>query len=185
MSEVYRIIRVLEYTGTKERLAKRFDKRTIRGEPFRYPEKYTVRELSVSELLPATAPDELPWLREPNEDKWNGHYVCVMQRGGSDAWCGYVGVPPGHPRFDGDDSGLEVHGGITWNRQCLPDGTHAELQWFGFDCGHSGDWCPKRTRHPGDIYRTYAFARAETEKLDKQLWQIAKKARHYKMYGGL
>lgn len=181
--ETYRIIRVFEYTGTKEQLTKILDERNIRSEPWHPSGTYSVRELSVSEFLPTSS--ELPWLREPNEDKWIGHYICVMKRGAGGAWCGYVGVPPDHPRFDGDDSGLEVHGGITWNRQCLLDGTHAELQWFGFDCAHSGDWCPKVTRHPGDIYRTYAFARAETEKLDEQLWQIAKKARHAKFYGGL
>lgn len=39
---------------------------------------------------------------------------------------------------------LEVHGGITFAGDSLSD-LDPKLWWFGFDCGHAGDYAPGRT----------------------------------------
>lgn len=43
-----------------------------------------------------------PWLTEPNELEWTDDatgYPCRMVRNSMGAWCGYVGIPEGHPWF--------------------------------------------------------------------------------------
>jgi hypothetical protein len=41
-----------------------------------------------------------PWLTEPNEATFDASgYPCVLRRGLSGVWCGYVGVFEGHPWF--------------------------------------------------------------------------------------
>lgn len=70
-------------------------------------------------------------------------------------WCGYVGVPEGHPLFgQGDSDGLfAVHGGITFAGACQEDKEHGvchaplpgrpeKVWWLGFDCAHAGDLMP-------------------------------------------
>lgn len=96
---------------------------------------------------------------------------------------------------------LEVHGGVTWaddhagGLDAESDGEH--LWWFGFDCGHAGDYMPKGPRMsdfidtmPPDIaktmrklddkygdghsvYRTQQYVVAECQHLAEQLAQIA------------
>ena len=41
-----------------------------------------------------------PWQGEPDKRQWQDKVTrlpCLMVRGPSGSWCGYVGVPPGHP----------------------------------------------------------------------------------------
>jgi hypothetical protein len=39
-----------------------------------------------------------PWETEPDKLDWEAHgFPCVLRRGGTEAWCGYVGVPVTHP----------------------------------------------------------------------------------------
>lgn len=73
-------------------------------------------------------------------------------------WCGYVGVPPGHPWHGADARSLDVwiHGGLNYSASCDVDmpiedgichvpapGRPGDVWWLGFDCGHwcDGHWC--------------------------------------------
>lgn len=141
-----------------------------------------------------------PWDREP-EDKIEFRHAgmpCMLVRGPAGAWCGYVGVPAGHPLYghgwshDGV-SELSVHGGITYAERCQADGPicHApppgepdDVWWLGFDCNHAGDVAPKNEREWRDMgkptgwgtimeYRSSDYARRETERLADQIAGLA------------
>jgi hypothetical protein len=103
-----------------------------------------------------------PWQDEPDKVQWvdaatDLDALAVRNHWGS--WCGYVGVPPGHPlhgvSFHDLPYDLEVHGGLTFAGGCdeeAPEGTGichipepgrpAEVWWLGFDCGHAWDLQP-------------------------------------------
>lgn len=113
---------------------------------------------------------------------------CMVLRGPGGAWCGYVGLPPGH-RFHGsgwDDPDVRVHGGLTFANSCqesedpnaichVPQpGRPAEVWWLGFDCSHALDRSPRmEALAPGFMYlqeyRTFEYVKQETEALAKQL----------------
>lgn len=108
-----------------------------------------------------------PWDDEPDILEWideDSGLNCKMLRGPGGHWCGYVGVPKGHPAFGMSYDPieyetipepvefwrrhvtkrveyavreLEAHGGLTY-AATENDGLH----WFGFDCAHSDDLCP-------------------------------------------
>jgi len=77
---------------------------------------------------------------------------------------------------------LDVHGGITFAEN-HPAGEDEDGRWWlGFDCNHAGDASPDdiedvsgfRKRHPefgppDGEYRTHAYAKAQAERLAKQL----------------
>lgn len=123
--------------------------------------------------------------------------LCV--RASSGAWCGYVGLPPGHPlhgkTYHDVESDIDVHGGLTYSGPCqgaichVPEpGEPDDVTWFGFDCCHHGDWSPTHSyatwnrlgrpewaRYPdGDVwgsgsYRDIAYVKREVERLAEQL----------------
>ena len=103
---------------------------------------------------------------------WEAHgFTCMVARG-MVALCGYVKVPVGHPseRLWYDDVPVQVHGGLTF-RTRVKGGS-----WFGFDCGHFGDWWGiiengHGTEHPGNIW-TVDDVKAEVERLAKQFAEI-------------
>lgn len=145
------------------------------------------------------------WQSEPDKVQWKDEetsYPCLAKRGPGGHWCGYVGVPPGHPAhgldYDavrdlfpgwGEDGYLEVHGGLTYAGECqkgpeetsichIPDpGEPDNVWWLGFDCAHSGDLVPKyggefRAAH-GESYKPLTYVRAETARLARQLLSMA------------
>ncbi len=75
-----------------------------------------------------------PWQTEPDKRQWVDAATglpCMMIRGHMGFWCGYVGVPEGHPLYgDGYDAaydkGATAHGGLTFAGPCHP---HDEAQW--------------------------------------------------------
>ena len=112
-----------------------------------------------------------PWQSEPDKVQWKdeatGLACLAVRQSHSGHWCGYVGVPPGHPAhglsYDdaynlfGDyesDTYLSVHGGLTYADSCaegseetsvchVPEpGEPEDVWWLGFDCAHSGDFLP-------------------------------------------
>jgi len=101
-------------------------------------------------------------------------------------WCGYVGVPLGHPVHgqDHEKVHVEVHGGLTFSgtytRQCGFYGEPADVWWLGFDCGHGYDYLPgfqsltPQMMPYGDPanYKTIAYAQAEVERLALQLSKL-------------
>lgn len=132
-----------------------------------------------------------PWHQEPDSKEWVDEETglsCEIMRGPVGAWCGYVGVPKRHPAYGLDYNGpddaydinptvkwwrihvnrrfeyaiydVRVHGGLTFagNRG-------DEKHWFGFDCAHAGDFCPRWVVS----YRDMDYAINETKSLAKQL----------------
>ena len=90
-----------------------------------------------------------PWQDEPDRHEWRYRGLpCIARRNmGYGTWCGYVGVPPGHPWFGKGDVDADAHGGITYAGSCddNPEVCHVPLPgepdnvwWLGFDCGHGG-----------------------------------------------
>jgi hypothetical protein len=92
-----------------------------------------------------------PWDGEPDKRVWVDEATdldCMIRRGPSGVWCGYVGVPPSHPwhgkgyaecaeSIDHDGDGtwsycdhspshrLDVHGGLTYADSCDDEGNEA------------------------------------------------------------
>ena len=115
-----------------------------------------------------------PWDDEPDSDAFEEHGLeCQMMRTVVGHWCGYVVSPKS---IDGADVVVDVHGGVTWDSDRLPWESRTrgiDVQVIGFDCGHPGDASPKNASAlPGETYRTYEYAKAETIRLAKQVAQI-------------
>lgn len=130
-----------------------------------------------------------PWANEPDRVDFRVYgYACVVARGGLNAWCGYVPVPPTHPAHGATDcSGFSVHGGVTHTGPMplvvmrVQDAmltVPSNWWWIGFDCGHGGlDFAPDMAEWPRWLwlqsrgtYRTLAYAMVETTLL---AWQLA------------
>jgi len=94
-----------------------------------------------------------PWHGEPDHLEFRSPegIPCILHRSSLGAWCGYVGVSPGHP-WHGKDYGdinepyPDVHGGLTYAERCRGAVCHVarpgesdDVWWLGFDCNHSGD----------------------------------------------
>lgn len=105
---------------------------------------------------------EGPWSSEPDRAVWIDAPTgldCLAHRNSQGAWCGYVGVPPGHP-WHGRERGAPplsrvwAHGGVNFSGPGRPGnlahdyGISAgpdrpeDLWWVGFDCGHADDLAP-------------------------------------------
>ncbi len=134
------------------------------------------------------------WEDEPDLVEWRTPGSTMPRlalRNNFGSWCGYVGLPPGHPSHGkGYDApaieGLSVHGGVTYANECggkichapLP-GEPAHVWWIGFDTAHSGDLspglrattrrlCGSRQRE-WETYKNLAYVVSETEQLAAQL----------------
>lgn len=122
------------------------------------------------------------WDEEPDRVEWRASGLpCLAVRNHSGAWCGYVGLPPGHTLHGVDyDSAYEklsegVHGGLTYADRCSPpichvpaEGESDDVWWLGFDCFHGGDAVPRSPQHFAE-YRDLTFVTGETESLASQL----------------
>ncbi len=126
-----------------------------------------------------------PWDDEPDRLEWKeAGFPCMAIRNHMGVWCGYVGVPPGHPYYGKNYHDVEanVHGGLTYSAPCqghichVPEpGEPDDVWWLGFDCGHSDDFVPDMSRRlwPHDrenIYRTLEYVKKEITEL---AWQLA------------
>lgn len=146
-------------------------------------------------------PQRGEWDKEPDKVQWIDEATnldCLIHRGTSDALCGYVGLPPGHP-FHGKDyndvkrtdgSYLNVHGGLTFASPCsekvradgggichIPaPGRPANVWWLGFDCAHCDDKTPAyESTILNGTYRTLDYVKSEVVQLAAQLvWEIVK-----------
>lgn len=144
------------------------------------------------------------WQSEPDKKQWQDEatgLACLAVRNESGGnWCGYVGLPPGHPLHgkDYDAADVNVHGGLTFSDTChkdeddpskyichLPDaGEPQKVWWFGFDCHHHLDFAPayhaRYQDHPilgardwGEQYRTLRYVERECAELARQLAEVA------------
>lgn len=70
---------------------------------------------------------------------------------------------------------FDVHGGLTWANEYAGGPSHKGegYWWFGFDCGHAGDLCPKYEEmdfgREGYEYRDIDYAEKECRDLARQL----------------
>lgn len=70
---------------------------------------------------------------------------------------------------------VDVHGCLTYSNDSAP-GKESEddLWWFGFDCGHAGDYAPEmRSYSDNDVYRDFEYVKGECIALAKQLAKFA------------
>lgn len=88
-----------------------------------------------------------PWQDEPDYVRWTsaaGYPAAIRRSPVVGAFCGYVGVPEGHPYHGKDWRALELavepHGGLTYGGAL--DNLVERAWWLGFDCGHAGDQSP-------------------------------------------
>jgi hypothetical protein len=136
-----------------------------------------------------------PWDSEPDKIQWQDEttgLACLVRRGPSGAWCGYVGIAP-HLRtlIPADGYGgyeLHAHGVINYSALCDGDEEHGICHvadpgeadpafWIGFDCGHAGDirpkWIPWNREHGfsdlDNTYRDVAYAREQVTRLAAQI----------------
>jgi hypothetical protein len=99
-------------------------------------------------------------------------------------WCGYVGVPPGHPlhghHYDVVNDHLNVHGGMTYSGRCQGHICHEprpgeadDVWWLGFDFAHAGDLLYDdgryQPRRRGDHYWTKAEVTKEVRRAAQDL----------------
>jgi len=123
------------------------------------------------------------------EDEETG-LPCLIVRGPHGALCGYVAVEADHCLFEKDHDCVDyelvdVHGGLTFSSKCSPrEGglgiCHApskdesdNVWWFGFDCAHSGDYCPSYPDglgiHGYETYKNIVYVQNQVKQLAKQL----------------
>lgn len=139
-----------------------------------------------------------PWDDEPDKVQWidpDSDLDCLALRNRLGVWCGYVGLPPGHPLHGQavDEDDFDVHGGVTFRGSLCDEeapeghgichvplpGRPADVWWVGFDCGHAFDVMPafmeyeKGTGHeplwPRSVYRDLGYVKGETARLARQL----------------
>jgi hypothetical protein len=129
-----------------------------------------------------------PWDGEPDRIEWRHlGVVCLMVRVEEiGTWCGYVGVPAGHPWHSRyyKDIAADVIEGLNYSDACSPPICHVpqpgeehDLWWVGFNGLGARDLMPKfgdRFVHvQGMRYRTVAFMKAEVERLAAQAVKAA------------
>ena len=143
-------------------------------------------------------PDRAQWV-----DQDTGLDMMIIRHLSGGHWCGYVGVPSGHPAHGVEyRSGLlneiEVHGGLTFSEACHPNEEGADppvgvchipgpgrpdpVWWLGFDCAHCNDLSPGFHAKmklmgflgEGDTYRDLAYVVVECQHLARQLDAMGK-----------
>lgn len=158
--------------------------------------------MRVYRTIDKSAWGEGPWQDEPDKIQWTDEatgLVCLMVRQPTHgAWCGYVGVPYGHPYFEESYQAVNdclpddgVHGGLTFDGFCRPghDEAHGichvpepgqpdQVWWLGFDCAHAWDVRPGpvidsllyiESAGPDAAYRDVAYVRDQVTKLARLL----------------
>lgn len=141
------------------------------------------------------------WDDEPDKVQFSDEATglpCLIVRGPSGALCGYVAVPEGHRFYKQsyEACDVEVHGGLTFASHCshgaedsgichIPEpGEPDNVWWLGFDCAHSGDYCPAYSRyrsvdglfeiHSFETYKDIDYVRHEVAELAAQIVQVQK-----------
>ena len=135
--------------------------------------------------IPADEPDKAQWIDpETNLD-------CLIVRGPVGALCGYVGVPTSHAFHskEYDEVNADVHWGLTFSDSCQQTDNEAEhichtgdvanenVWWFGFDCSHSGDFCPSYQYEESPTfatYKTFDYVKKHVTSLASQLAELDK-----------
>lgn len=124
----------------------------------------------------------MEWMDEPDRQEFEhaGLKCLILRHPELLHLNGYVALPKGHPCYGKgyDDIDAEVHGGLTFAHK--GDGNEWEkgYWWIGFDCAHAWDLVPlvfdQLDREPREyeIYRNFAYVRAELKSLAEQLAKV-------------
>lgn len=144
-----------------------------------------------------------PWQSEPDEINWldkKSRLWCRIKRNRIGALCGYVRIAKKHPCYGKSYNGAEdyynlTEGQIWWRKYVKRDvkyfvseiRVHGGLTfanywdggfWFGFDCAHAGDFCPKIDDVVpgmiGNVYRDISYVKVQTTNLARKLAEIGK-----------
>lgn len=145
-----------------------------------------------------------PWDDEPDKVQWVDAATdldCLAVRNHFGAWCGYVGVPPGHPfhgkHYDeclidcGEEYGcwvhrpndaVEVHGGLTFASGCDEDAAE----------GHGICHVPLPGREPevwwlgfdcGHGFDVTPYRAAEVDQRPEDAWWMTPRGAEYRTLG--
>jgi hypothetical protein len=155
-----------------------------------------------SGLVDKSAWERGEWDQEIDKRQWADEATgldCLINRNRFGVWCGYVGVPEGHPLYgksyqevDELAPELRVHGGLTYSNGRRGEICHEaerEVWWLGFDCGHLFDKNPGldatlaevnagMTRPKiidaelADTYRNRAYVEAQCRALAAQIKEL-------------
>jgi hypothetical protein len=89
-----------------------------------------------------------PWQTEPDYEpySYNG-YDCLIMRTTIGTLSGYIAVPSEHPWYtlSAEHVPVLVHGGLEWTgagNDLFRRASREDVVWFGFSCGHIGDYYP-------------------------------------------
>ena len=121
-----------------------------------------------------------PWENEP--DIWIGEGMVATRHPDSGHWCGYIMLPMDHPWMQVEETWdvlCDVHGGVTWRENDLPDYTrdrvgsdfYPDYGCVGFDCHHSEDYAPYykyRSTEYGEVYRDLEFVKGQILHMARQ-----------------
>lgn len=138
------------------------------------------------------------WDDEPDREEFqHAGFPCLLSRSAMTlTWCGYVGVPVGHPLHgkgptDEGFPSLNVHGGVTYTAACFgvichkPNpGESDDVWWIGFDCAHASDVLPLvgvnvylgHLLSSFPTYKPIGFVRNEVKNLAEQLAEFTNTA---------
>ena len=153
-------------------------------------------ELRDSFKIDRTGWEPGPWDSEPDRiDFRHADLPCLMLRNDSGGWCGYAGVPPGHPLYGknaeaAERAGVPAHREVNYAGACegmichVPEpGEPDEVWWFGFDCIHlSSDRAPGFDARAktiglamqfGGTYRDVAYVRGVVQEMAEALAALA------------
>jgi len=131
-----------------------------------------------------------PWVDEPDLVEWQhepSQYPCLLLRQAEmGAWCGYAGVPPGHPLYGKTASKINrivhVHCGVNFAEHAKTtytlDPAFKDCWFFGFDAAHANqDLIPQYIQMglqgliKDTVYRDFRYMREQAEILAQGLWE--------------
>lgn len=128
-----------------------------------------------------------PWRDEPDKAQWvdkESNLDCLAVRAHHGAWCGYVGIPPGHPWYDVSPWDVETSEDVNYGNRCLEDepeptichvpepGRPADVYWIGFDCAHAWDYVPAYSANlPDRSQGTYRTLECVMARVTDLAWQ--------------
>lgn len=141
--------------------------------------------------------EQKPWQTEPDrvELEFEGYPCLVIRNPSVGNLCGYVGIPEGHPLFGEhyDIPDVEVHGGLTYGDEGMGeehdhqpyykpmrDKNGKRLYWYGFDCAHSGDYCPGTYESMLEHYTNLHLPQTNDHYLNAR--DLARQSQHVKMF---
>lgn len=122
-----------------------------------------------------------PWDDEPDKKQWldeaTGLPCLAVRASALGHWCGYVGVPVGHPAYGKGYADLDVtvHGGLTFADRCV---RHDREHWERWRNRHAGDAHEAANYPRGDAVLRLADADLQRALADYDAFIALSEARH-------